>query len=143
MPGGRTIRTPEKQAQILQLIRASGGCISRVLKAIKLPKRTFYDWLQADPEFAARVEDAVHSHEARLVLEDALREIAFTDKNVTALIFLMKGHDPRYREHVELSGKLSMEALRGAFLKLPTDERERMIRNAKAKEGGRNAGGND
>lgn len=62
--------------------------ISECCKSAGIGRRTFYNWLDNDPQFKADFEEL---NESRLdAIESALHSRAVTDKDTTALIFLAK-----------------------------------------------------
>jgi hypothetical protein len=86
------------------------GNITAAAKAVKIHRRTFYDWAAADPAFAKRAELAYQAGEnhAADMLEARLDEAGTAygkGFNVTAAIFRLKALRPdKYRERLEHSG---------------------------------------
>jgi hypothetical protein len=79
----------------------SGAC-----KAAAIGRRTHYEWVESDPEYAAAVEDAKADAIEALELEARKRATARKRPSDTLLIFLLKKLDPSYRDNhkVEVSG---------------------------------------
>lgn len=96
-----TIRTPEKEAVILEALRERPSFRYAMRKA-RIAQSTFWRWRIDDPAFHARCIAA--REEGYESLEDNLTEVALDPKHpqaVTASIFLLKGARPqRYRERV-------------------------------------------
>lgn len=115
------LRTPEKDAAFFAALAESGN-VSKSAIAIGASRSIVYEWREADPEFAARWERAMkvsvlgmEDEAKRRAIEGVAEEIFDKDGNPsgtktkysdTLLIFLMKAHDPKYRENskLELSG---------------------------------------
>jgi hypothetical protein len=85
-----TIRTPEKEAEVLREIRKSGNATTACIKA-KVGRHTWYDWLETDPELRAAHKaamDAGRENKAD-VAEDALMT-RINKGDTTAIIFALK-----------------------------------------------------
>jgi hypothetical protein len=98
---GRTVRTQEKGEKLLAKL-ADGYSVTAACKAEGIGRRTYYDWIEADPDFKAQAEEAVDA--GTDVLEDAARKRATAYKNPsdTLLIFLLKGRRPeKFKDRVE------------------------------------------
>lgn len=79
---------------------ASGRSVKAAAELTSTNRRTFYDWRDQDPGFAKDWDDAIK--EAVEELEDEVRSRALdrADKNSHILLmFLLKKHDPSYREN--------------------------------------------
>lgn len=85
----RGISHPKKRAFLAAFSRC--GSRSRAAHRAKVDRRTHYNWLRDDPEYAKAFDQAMG--EAADALEDAMTDFAF-DGNVTAGIFLLKGLKP-------------------------------------------------
>lgn len=82
----RTTRTPEKTAAILEALREKPSYSAACRKA-RVPRRTFYEWRDADADFDAACIAA--RNEGLDALEDAL--VTRGAKNdTTAAIFMLK-----------------------------------------------------
>lgn len=99
------------------------GNVSKACKKAKVPRRTFYAWLQEDEKFKEKFEAAsiiavgvLEDEAKRRALEGVLEPVYYKGEKVgsvrkysdTLLIVLLKGHAPeKYRERVstELTGK--------------------------------------
>lgn len=78
----------------------NGDSVYKAAQAAGRNRRTFYDWRDQDPEFRLAWEDAIKRSVE--VLEDEVRARALdkTDKSSHLLLmFLLKKHDPSYREN--------------------------------------------
>lgn len=106
MPKGRTPaqRKKEMQGAFLEAFPEI-GTITHAARAAGIGRRTHYDWLDADPEYAERFRAV--QEESTDVLEQVAIQRA-KDGSDTLLIFLLKGRKPHmYREryNVEHTGK--------------------------------------
>lgn len=87
------------KADFLSRLRA-GRTVSEAAKATGTHRRTFYDWRDQDPEFRAAWEDAITESVEVLEAEVRSRALDKTDKSSHLLLmFLLKKHDPSYREN--------------------------------------------
>jgi hypothetical protein len=82
----QTIRTPEKEAAILEALRDRPVFAAACRKA-RVSKAAFFDWRRDDPEFDKRVLAA--REEGLDALEDALASRGLKD-DTTAAIFMLK-----------------------------------------------------
>lgn len=84
---GQTIRTPEKEQAILDALRLHPSK-TRACRSARVGRQSFYDWLNADPNFKKRVEAA---QEIGIdAVEDALFKGAMDKDDTTAQIFTLK-----------------------------------------------------
>ncbi len=77
-----------------------GKSVKDAAAASGVHRRTFYDWRDQDAEFARAWEDA--QAENVEALEDEVRRRALDPSDKTShilLMFLLKKHDPSYREN--------------------------------------------
>ena len=99
------------------------GSITRAAVAAQVGRRTHYDWLESDPEYAQAFEDASEHAIDALELEARRRALKGVTEDVyykgrvvgqkkvvsdTLLIFLLKGARPekyKDRQHIEHTGK--------------------------------------
>lgn len=87
------------KADFLSRLRA-GRTVSEAAKATGTHRRTFYDWRDQDPEFRQAWEDAITESVEVLEAEVRRRALDKTDKSSHLLLmFLLKKHDPTYREN--------------------------------------------
>lgn len=117
----RTTRTPKKESDFIASLRATGGNVSRSCEAVGFPRRTVYEWRDADETFAKAWDEAVEFGTDELEEEARRRAFAGVDEPVfyqgeecgtirkysdTLLIFLLKGRKPdKYRERVTIDVK--------------------------------------
>lgn len=81
------------------------GTVTHAARAAGVPRRTVYDWLERDPQFALGFRAAEQEAIDSLEREARRRAIAGSD---TLLIFLMKGANPaKYRERVDVMMDIS------------------------------------
>lgn len=123
-PTGRQVAAAQaaqqKKTAFLKALQEGASVVSAVDKA-KVPRRTVYDWRNADPDFAAAWDRAYTDGTDALEAEAQRRAVEGTEKPVTVagkreivreysdtlLIFLLKARRPeRFRDHhkVEVSG---------------------------------------
>lgn len=94
---GRTIRTSEKGERLFRQL-ALGKSITAACRAERIGRQTYYDWRNADPDFAAHADEAIEEGTDRLEDEAHRRAMKVSD---TLLIFLLKGRRPdKYRETI-------------------------------------------
>jgi hypothetical protein len=82
-------RTPEKKERFLVELRKRRS-VYHACKAVKIGRRTAYDWRDDDEEFMASWDDALA--DATDVLEQSLYQRALKG-DTTASIFLLKAYD--------------------------------------------------
>ena len=105
-----TITHPKKRAFLLAYMQT--GVVTAAAKAAKIDRRTVYNWLDSDPDFAEAMEQAKEAVVDMLEHEAIKR--ATTGKSDTLLIFLLKGMKPekysdRLRAEIEHSGGINVE----------------------------------
>lgn len=120
--GHGTVRTSEKEASLLDAVVSSGGNVTEACKIASIGRTTVFTWSKDDPEFKARLNEAIDK--GLDVLEDEARRRAVigVDEPVfykgdicgyvrkysdTLLIFLLNGGKPeKYRQRWagEISG---------------------------------------
>lgn len=89
---------PKKRAFLAAFSRS--GSRTRAAKRARVDRKTHYNWLKEDPDYAQAFAQA--EYEAADAIEDSMADLAF-DGNVTAGIFLLKGLRPeKYRERSEV-----------------------------------------
>jgi len=86
----RTLRTPEKEAAVLDALRVKGNA-SRALTSVKLSRSTWYQWLHDDPALMAAHKEAftVGRENRADRAEDKLGD-KVEEGDVTAIIFTLK-----------------------------------------------------
>ncbi len=99
------IAHPKKAAMLAALART--GNVSAAARAAEVARRTHYDWLRADPDYATAVGDAME--EAVDILEAAARKRAILGSDVL-LIFLLKAARPgKYQDRFQIQHAGSVE----------------------------------
>lgn len=118
--GNRTKVTAKKKEQFLEALIETGGNVTKTCDMIALPRKTLYEHRKKDKQFAEDWDEAVDK--GIDVLEDEAKRRAFegvqepiyqkgelmdyvTRYSDTLLIFLLKGHRPKYRERHEITGE--------------------------------------
>ena len=123
-----------KKANFLASLKA-GNTVKRASVAAGVNRRTLYDWRDQDPEFRAAWEDAIK--ESIEELEDEVRSRALdrNDKNSHILLmFLLKKHDPSYRENYKREVTVKHETVHEIeFSQEEVDEAIRILENQKSK----------
>jgi Bacteriophage Sf6, terminase small subunit-like len=96
-----TVRSDEHVEKILTKL-ARGWSVAAACKAAKIGRQTYYDWREADAEFAKLCDDAIES--GTDLLEDAATRQAIAG-NPSMMALLLKARRPhKYRERVEHTG---------------------------------------
>lgn len=117
MSDTRTTRTLKKQEAFLDALRKAGN-VSEACAAAGIPRRTVYDWRDADAAFAAAWEGALDEAADTMEREAFRRAVEGVEKPVfqggeevgrirdysdTLLIFLLKAARPeKYRERADV-----------------------------------------
>ena len=103
----RVTKRTAKKTELLCSALAEGLSISAACIRADIGRTVYYQWRNADPEFAALADDAIE--QGTDLLEDVglRRATRPEDASDTMLIFLLKGRRPgKYRDNskVEISG---------------------------------------
>lgn len=79
-------------------------------KNLNLPRATYYRWRQADAKFAADCDEAIEQSSG-MVSDMAESQLisAIKERNMTAIIFWLKHHHPRYTARLLLEGRIRHE----------------------------------
>lgn len=88
----KSITQPKEQA--IELWRTTRGHISNICRAIGISRQTFYDWLNEDPVFNARIQ------EAEAELNDDMREALIqkgAEGSSSDLQFYLKARHPDFK----------------------------------------------
>lgn len=93
-----------KKATFLDAMRANLGNITKSCERAKIDRKTYYNWLESDPDFSDDV-DAVAESNIDLAEDSLMQQIK--DGNPTSTIFYLKtkGKKRGYIETQELTGK--------------------------------------
>lgn len=92
----------------LQLLRESGGNVSRAAEALQISRQAIYKWRDTDPAFAEAWEDAIEFGTEHL--EEAVYKRAVTISDTLAM-FMLKARRPLvYRENLHLQSELSIDS---------------------------------
>ena len=103
-----TYRTPELEDKFLCEL-ATSCCVSRAAKSAGVPRRTVYEWRDQSEEFRAAWDDAIKEGVDSLKYAARLRALDHSD---ALMMFLIKYHDPDYRENQPQRSLSTMEAAR-------------------------------
>lgn len=106
--GNSTNSTSLKKKAFLEALKANTGNISEASKAVCIDRKTYYNWRDNDPVFAASVESVNES-----LLDTAESELHKLIKkgNVAAIIFYLKtkGKGRGYIERTETDSKVTVQ----------------------------------
>ncbi len=114
----------QKRAALLEAIALAGGNITEACRQAQVPRRTHYEWVDADPEYASAVDQAASSGVEALEDEARRRGMLGVEEPVfhngervdvirkysdTLLIFLLKGAKPeKYRDNIAFKGSVDI-----------------------------------
>jgi hypothetical protein len=106
------MRTTLAKKKFLEIWKKSTGVISVSCAKAEIDRKTYYNWLKEDPEFAEAVKEV---EDTRLdVAEEILFEKVFIEKDKNLLKFYLERRSPAYRQKLinEIyAGKKTMEDL--------------------------------
>lgn len=85
--GARRADTAKRKESCLAALKASGGIVGTALEKAGVPRRTFYNWREADADFSAAVDD-IKEYQVDYVESKLMRLI--NDGDTTATIFYLK-----------------------------------------------------
>lgn len=103
---GRTVRTTKKAEKLLNKL-SNGYSISAACAAENIGRRTYYEWRDADSEFAADADEAIEIGIDKLE-DEANRRAKGPDGSDTLLIFLLKSKRRQvYGDKIEFAGTLT------------------------------------
>lgn len=126
--------TEEKKAEFLKKLE-SGISIAGAARTVGVSHSTVYNLINKDKEFKKLVDEAREAGSDRM--EDTLLNIGVRDRNVTSLIFLLKGRRPEiYREKYQADIINSDGSFSGLFAEVTTlnDHSEQYSSNETNKE---------
>jgi len=99
--------TDKKKADFLIAFKEKAGNISKACDAVNIGRRTYYNWLESDPDFAQVVEDV---NEGLIDWSEDALKLRIQAGDTTAVIFHLKtkGKSRGYieRQQLEHSGKV-------------------------------------
>jgi hypothetical protein len=87
---GAVAHSAQSRVRVLEAFRELGR-VDQACEAAKVPRRTFYEWIQRDEEFAAKFEEARRPVADLLEDEAVKRAIAGSD---SLLMFLLEHRNP-------------------------------------------------
>jgi len=96
-------QTAHNKKKLLEALEKSKGIITDACKRAKVPRRTYYNWLNDDDDFKKEVEDI--QNQALDFVEGKLFSL-IDQENPTAIIFYLKtkGKKRGYVERQEITG---------------------------------------
>lgn len=89
--------THPKKKLFIEHYYATDGNVSFCTQAVKVSRKTFYNWVESDPIFAELIRE-----QKQLLLDSMdqrLRERAKSEKGTTELIFWLKTHHQEYKQN--------------------------------------------
>ena len=109
----------KKKEAVLKALEDSLGVVTTACKVTKTSRKSYYEWLHNDPEFAAAVEDI---QEVALDFAESKLYKQIQNDNITATIFYLKtkGKHRGYIERAEIDhrgqliGKIQVEVVKNA-----------------------------
>ncbi len=102
-----------------------GGALYWAASKIGRSADTIENWRKEDPDFDTDVVAADKQVTDTLVLTAFQRAIQGSSKNADALLmFLIKGREPKYRDHFNLDARHLHAGAIGTSAKVPTEVRE-------------------
>lgn len=113
----------DKQKLIAQLQKMP--IVEAACKQLNLPRATYYRWRLADAKFATDCDEAIEQSSG-MVSDMAESQLisAIKERNMTAIIFWLKHHHPRYTAKLLLEGRIRHEA------EILTPEQEDLVMRA-------------
>lgn len=90
-----TTKQAIKKAEAVEQWKLNNGHITNVCKNIGIERKTFYNWLNNDPEFAEALLDAEAG------LNDDIRDVLIEKAaagDMTAVIFYLKNKHPEFKQ---------------------------------------------
>ncbi len=102
-------RIDKKQELLLEQLKKT-PVVQVACEKVSVGRATYYRWRKETEEFAKLADEALTEGNA-LVNDMAESQLmsAIRDKNLTAIIFWLKHHHPRYATKVEITGHLKHE----------------------------------
>lgn len=88
-----------KKEKFIELYRETRGFISDICRAVMIDRKTYYNWLDADKDFALAIAEA--EAEINDEMKDALIRQA-GDGNLGAIIFWLKNKHPEFKQNVNV-----------------------------------------
>jgi hypothetical protein len=121
---GRTVRTPERQAAFIRLLRA-GNSVGAAAAAIGCSRISMYDWRATDAEFRAQWDEALEFQTEEI--ESVVYRKAKAGDLLACCVWL-RAHKPALyhrRQLVQIGGEVDVNHRAGTHIEL--DERGEQI----------------
>jgi hypothetical protein len=95
--------THPKKKLFIETYYATNGNVTATTKAVKVHRRSFYNWLDTDPCFKALIDE----QRAQLLdeIDEVCRNTAKTKQGITDRIFWLKTHHPEYQQRDTMAFK--------------------------------------
>lgn len=109
-PGKAVQRRIDKNQKLLLEQLKKTPIVQVACEKVSVGRATYYRWRKENEEFAKLADESLTEGNA-LVNDMAESQLmaAIRDKNLTAIIFWLKHHHPRYATKVEITGHLKHE----------------------------------
>ena len=109
------LKTSQHKKAVLEALEQSLGVVTTACKKVGISRRTFYDWMQKDKDFAKQVKDI---EDIALDFAESQLHRQIKDGNTTATIFYLKtkGKHRGYVERQEIDKpqeKIQIEIING------------------------------
>lgn len=113
----------KKQRLFIEAFSKNAANISRACTAVGITRRTYYNWLENNDEFASIIDDI---NESQIDQAESLLKVRMNDGDTTALIFFLKtkGKSRGYVERVE---QLSISKVQDDIKKMTDEELDNAI----------------
>lgn len=110
IPGKAIQKRMDKNQELLLEQLKKTPVVQVACEKVSVGRATYYRWRKENEEFAKLADEAITEGNA-LVNDMAESQLmsAIRDKNLTAIIFWLKHHHPRYAEKIEITGHLKHE----------------------------------
>lgn len=102
-----------EKLKIVEYYRKTMCNVSRTISLYKkdnpksgLNRPTFYRWLKEDKFFEKHIKEV--EDELQDLAEHQLKNMAFVNNNMTALIFFLKNKHPEYKDKLDVRGNMSI-----------------------------------
>lgn len=121
-------RVPVQKKLFLEAMGKTFGNITKSCELVGIDRSTPYKWAEKDKKFAEKFKSDHWSEMYLDTIESKLSELAFEERNPTALIFLAKtkakhrGYVERQEVQNEISGHLTHEDVKRQLKELVNDD---------------------
>jgi len=100
------VRQENKKEQLIEILKKT-PIIQIACEKAEVGRATYYRWRKDDPEFASATEEAISSGSGRVSdLAESQLISAIREQNLTAIMFWLKNHHPKYATRLEVTANL-------------------------------------